>query len=135
MEDCIFCKIIEGEIPSLKVYEDEDVYAFLDNGPINAGHTLVIPKKHSRNALEMNSNEFALLAKKIHLVATAVKKATDAGGVNITFNNESAAGQVVFHTHAHIIPRFKNDGYKMWGSGEYTVGEAEEVAEKIREAL
>ncbi len=135
MEDCIFCKIVTGDIPSHKVYEDEDTYAFLDSGPVNPGHTLVIPKKHSPNALKMSAEDFSKLTRKIHTVAHAVKIATTADGINITFNNESAAGQVVFHTHAHIIPRFSDDGYTMWGSKSYQEGEAEEVAEKIKNAL
>jgi len=132
MEDCIFCKIIEGGIPSEKVYEDTEVYAFLDINPLNPGHTLVIPKKHARNSLEMSADDFSDLTKKVHKVAHAVKKATSADGINIVFNNEAAAGQEVFHTHAHVTPRFKDDGHKWWAQGSYEPGEAEVVAEKIK---
>lgn len=135
MEDCIFCNIAAGKLPSHKLYEDEETYAFLDIGPLNPGHTLVIPKTHARNALAMSADEFASLAKKVHYVAHAVKKATNADGINIIFNNEAAAGQEVFHTHAHITPRFKDDGYHWWAHGSYNEGEAEEIAEKIRSAF
>lgn len=135
MEDCIFCKIVAGEMPSHKLYEDDDVYAFLDIGPLNPGHTLVIPKKHARNSLAMDADAFSALAKKVHFVAQAVHKATEADGINIIFNNEAAAGQVVFHTHAHITPRFDDDGYHWWAHGTYAEGEAEEIATKIRDAF
>lgn len=135
MEDCIFCKIVAGEIPSHKIYEDENVYAFLSIGPLNAGHTLVVPKKHSRDALDMNADEFATLSSSVHTIARAVRNAVDADGINIIFNCGEAAGQEVFHTHAHIAPRLKDDGHKWWPHGTYSDGEAETIAARIKKVL
>ena len=100
MDNCIFCKIISGEIPSSKVYEDDKVLAFLDISQATKGHTLVIPKEHVRNILEMS--------------ARAVQKATGAIGMNILNNNEEVAGQTVFHAHIHLVPRYgADDGIHM----------------------
>ncbi|PCI29547.1 hypothetical protein COB52_02460, partial [Candidatus Kaiserbacteria bacterium] len=93
MNDCLFCKIVKGEIPSYKVYEDDEVYSFLSIGPANLGHTLVIPKKHSENALSMSPDEFSELSKRINTIAKGVKSGTSADGINISFNNGEAAGQ------------------------------------------
>ncbi|HOZ36540.1 MAG TPA: HIT family protein [bacterium] len=136
MSDCIFCKIINGEIPADKVYEDEKIIAFLDISPINKGHVLVVPKEHFENLLETPDeliSKIMIIAKRLGL---AIKKATDAEGINIGINNGAGAGQVVFHTHIHVIPRFINDGYKLWGSNKkYELGEGDGLAQKIREQL
>ena len=97
VDDCIFCKIIAGDIPSSKVYEDEEVLAFLDISQVTPGHTLVVPKKHARNLLEMVSK-----------VAKKVEAATQAKGMNVISNMEEVSGQTVFHTHVHIIPRYSD---------------------------
>ncbi|MCL2681308.1 MAG: HIT family protein [Streptococcaceae bacterium] len=112
MEDCIFCKIIDGEIPSNKVYEDDTLLAILDITQTTKGHTLVIPKKHHRNLLEMPSQEVGLLFSKIPHIANLLKDKLDAKGMNILQNNEEIAGQSVFHTHIHLIPRYdSSDGF------------------------
>lgn len=114
MDNCIFCKIVAGEIPSSKVYEDDNILAFLDISQVTPGHTLVIPKKHVRNVLEMSSDDAAQLFSYVPKLAKAVKQATQANGLNIINNNEAAAGQSVFHTHIHLIPRFdENDDLKL----------------------
>ncbi len=133
--DCIFCKIIKGEIPSVKIYEDTNYLAFLDIQPNNPGHTLVVPKKHSRNIFDIESSDLLGLYEIVKKISAAVKNGVSADGINITMNNEPAAGQIVFHTHTHIIPRFKDDGYKHWGHKNYKEGEIEEVAKKIREKI
>lgn len=104
---CIFCKIINNEIPSYKVYEDENFLAFLDISQATKGHTLVVPKKHYANIFEMpeDSAIFSIVTK----LAKAIKEATNAEGVNILNNNGAAAGQTVEHFHIHIIPRYKDD--------------------------
>lgn len=135
MEDCIFCKIVTGEIPSYKIYEDEHTYAFLTAGPINDGHTLVIPKRHSQNVLTMSPDDFQKLSATVHTLAPVIKEAMHADGMNIIFNCEAAAGQEVFHTHAHLAPRFINDGYHWWGHGELNPATADTIAEQIRKAL
>jgi len=133
MTACLFCKIATGEVPSIKVYEDAHFFAFLDITPIQKGHTLLIPKEHSRNTLEASDETLALLSPVMKKVARAVKNATHADGINISINNEKAAGQVVFHTHVHLIPRFEEDGLHVWrGRESYTNNEMDAVAEKIR---
>ncbi|WP_165213220.1 HIT family protein [Streptococcus tangpeifui] len=108
MSDCIFCKIIAGEIPSSKVYEDDKVLAFLDISQTTKGHTLVIPKEHVRNVLEMSDQTAANVFARLPKLARAVKAATGAKGLNILNNNEEIAGQSVFHAHIHIIPRYSS---------------------------
>jgi histidine triad (HIT) family protein len=134
-EDCIFCKIIKGEIPSHKVYEDEHNLAFLDIRPNNHGHTLVIPKDHFENIYTLPDETLARLSLAVKKVAIAVKHGMDADGINVIMNNETDAGQIIFHAHFHIIPRLKNDGFKHWPQGEYLEGEADAVSEKIKVSL
>lgn len=113
MTDCIFCKIIAGDIPSYKVYEDEEVLAFLDITQTTKGHTLVLPKKHIRNVLAMSADEAASLFSKLPAIATNLTEKLGAVGMNILQNNESIAGQTVFHAHVHLIPRYDaEDGFK-----------------------
>lgn len=135
MSDCIFCKIVAGEIPSYKVYENEDVLAFLDIRPVNPGHTLVIPKKHFTNVFDIPKDAWLAVTGAAHTLATAIEKATGAAGVNLAMNNREHAGQVVPHAHVHIIPRQKGDGLKLWPQRPYPEGGAEETAEKIRSVL
>ncbi|MGT2888175.1 HIT family protein [Streptococcus didelphis] len=120
MEDCIFCKIINGDIPSSKVYEDEQVLAFLDITQTTPGHTLLVPKKHVRNVLEMDQETASLTFARLPKIARALKKATKAPAMNIINNNEDLAGQTVFHAHIHLLPRYdKNDGISI----QYTTHE------------
>lgn len=135
MSDCIFCKIVKGEIPCQKIYEDKDVLAFLDIAPVNKGHTLVVPKHHSVNLLDMPEKDVVACAHVLQKVARAVKEGMKAEGVNLGMNNEKAAGQFVFHSHFHIIPRFSHDGLKHWPSGKYTEGEAQKLVEEIRKKI
>ncbi|MGT2808491.1 HIT family protein [Streptococcus iniae] len=106
MDNCIFCSIVSGDIPSAKVYEDDQVLAFLDITQTTPGHTLLIPKQHVRNILEMNSDLASQTFAQLPKVARAVQKATQALGMNIINNNEEIAGQTVFHAHIHLVPRF-----------------------------
>ncbi|MFC4388666.1 HIT family protein [Gracilibacillus marinus] len=110
--DCIFCKIIAGDIPSAKVYEDEDVFAFLDISQVTKGHTLVIPKTHTKDIYETNEEIAAKVFSRVPKIANAIKKAFEPVGINILNNNEAPAGQSVFHLHIHLIPRYgKEDGF------------------------
>ncbi len=130
---CVFCKIVTGEIPATKVYEDEEFIAFLDIGPVNKGHILVVPKKHYPTLLDMPEEEAGKLYKLVHRAAKAVKEALDADGLNIINNVGSAAGQEVFHVHVHVIPRFLDDEMKFgWRKLQYKEGEMQEYAEKIK---
>lgn len=135
MEDTIFMKIIQREVPADIVYEDEDTLAFLDIHPNNPGHTLVVPKKPCRDIFDIDDETLAAVWRTVKKVARAVRDVTGAEGLNINTNNGSAAGQVVFHYHVHVIPRFANDGYRLWKGKEYSPGEAEKMAEKIRGAF
>ena len=110
---CIFCNIVEGSIPSSKVYEDDDVLAILDLSQTTLGHTIVMPKKHYDNFLEMPQNEYANLMAKVQEVAKLVITKLNANGCNILINTNAIAGQTIMHTHVHIIPRYsENDTVK-----------------------
>ena len=135
MEDCIFCKIIKGEIPSSKVFEDEHVYAFLDIAPINKGHTLVIPKKHCENLFDCGADELKEAILSVQKIGEAVKAGVNADGISIGQSNGKAAGQAVFHLHFHIMPRFSDDGLKHWPSKKYGEGEADKIKDEIAKHL
>lgn len=133
--DCLFCKIIAGEIPATKIYEDEKTFAFLDINPVNPGHTLIVPKKHSENIFDIEKQDLCAIAETSKKIAQAIKKGLNPDGINIINNNQPAAGQVIFHYHTHIIPRFENDGFKHWHGSSYKEGEGNDVAEKIKNSL
>lgn len=136
MNDCLFCKIVSGEIPSTKVYEDDTILAFLDIHPVNIGHTLVIPKAHHTNLYETPDETLAQMLPIIKKLSIAVKKAMNADGINIEMNNDPVAGQIIFHTHIHIVPRFSGDGFTHWhGARGYYEGEVTEVAQKIKKSF
>ena len=128
--DCVFCKIVAGEIPSAKLYEDEDVLDFLDINPVNKGHTLIIPKVHSENYLEMDEKVTEKCSKIIRKIAKSIMDGIRCDGFNITMNNYPAAGQVVMHSHFHVIPRFEGDGLKHWPQGKYSDDEDMEDSRK-----
>lgn len=104
---CVFCKIIKGEIPSVKLYEDEDVLAILDISQATKGHTLVLPKKHFENILEIEDFEYLKVMNKVKDLAKAITTAFEAKGCNILNNCGTVAGQTVMHFHVHIIPRYE----------------------------
>ena len=106
MNDCIFCKIAKGEIPSFKIYEDENVLAYLDINPFAPGHTLVIPKAHSTGLVDTSDGMLAIVMAAVRKVAAHLKTALPCDGFNILQNNGEAAGQTVKHLHFHIIPRY-----------------------------
>ena len=133
--DCIFCKIVAGEIPSHKIYEDDKTFAFLDIRANNPGHTLVVPKEHHRNIFDLPPELIQAVGESSQRIAKALTDSGLAEGINVISNNEKAAGQLVFHSHTHVIPRLENDGFKHWPGKEYEPGEAESVAEKIKNAL
>lgn len=135
MDDCLFCKIIKGDIPSTKVYEDDNVFAFLDISPINAGHTLVVPKRHYANIYDTPEEVLGNMMGVIKKLSSTIKEVLRTDGVNVYMNNEKGAGQVVFHTHIHVIPRFNGDGRDLWHGRPELADSNEEVAKKIRNAL
>ncbi len=132
MLDCLFCKIVAKTIPSSFVYEDENIYAFLDTKPVNPGHVLVIPKKHFEGF--QDADETSL--KQLILVTQKIARALILSGICIAFNlqenNGVIAGQVIPHLHLHIVPRQPDDGLKHWPGTLYAAGEADKIAERIR---
>ncbi|HSR88905.1 MAG TPA: HIT family protein [Candidatus Udaeobacter sp.] len=108
--DCLFCKIINKEIPNYTVWEDENVLAFLDIHPCAKGHTVVVPKKHAATLWDMRTEEFDLMAHSLRAAAGRVQARLKPDGMNIGINNDKAAGQAVGHVHWHIIPRWQGDG-------------------------
>jgi len=133
--DCIFCKIVAGELPSYKVYEDDQVLAFLDITPVNPGHVLVISKEHFVSMLELPDDLLCALAKAVKKIAPAALKAVDSKAFNLGLNNGDDAGQAVKHFHWHIMPRFPGDNYKHWHGQKYEAGQIERVMEKIKDNL
>ncbi|WP_077615682.1 HIT family protein [Caenibacillus caldisaponilyticus] len=137
--NCIFCKIIRGELPSAKVYEDENVFAFLDIGQVTKGHTLVVPKDHYPNIFELPADTAAKLFSVVPKIAGAIRDAFQPEGLNLLNNNGEIAMQSVFHYHLHIIPRYgKGDGFgAVWHSHEsdYSPEERQNIAKAIAEKL
>jgi histidine triad (HIT) family protein len=107
--DCIFCKIVKNEIPSVRVYEDDRVLAFMDINPINDGHLLIIPKAHAATVHEIGEADFLAVMSATHKLAAAVRKALNPDGINLLQLNGKAANQVVPHLHVHIVPRWLGD--------------------------
>ena len=108
-DDCIFCKIANGEIPSTTIYEDDDFRVFFDIAPASKGHCLIVPKEHFDNVFEMNEETAGKLFVLATKVARSLKKELNLEGLNIVQNNGTIAGQTVFHFHLHMIPRYKDD--------------------------
>lgn len=134
--DCIFCKIIAKEIPAEIIHETKDTIAIVDLQPNNIGHSLVIPKAHYENIYSLPNDLISTLFQEVRDVSLAVKNATHADGMNIHINNEQAAGQVIFHSHIHIIPRFYNDGLKHFDLKQYEYpDQIHDVGRKIRDAI
>ena len=136
MAECIFCKIVKGEIPSFKVYEDELVYAFLDIGPINFGHTLVIPKEHHESTATIPEETAGRMFRIGARIGVALKRELDFEAFNLHLADGTAAGQVVMHAHLHVIPRGVEDGFHWnWRQLRYEDGRAADCAEKIAKRL
>ena len=144
MKDCVFCKMVKGEIPVNIVYEDDIAFAFLDNYPIDKAHTLIIPKQHYSNIFEIPQDTLKHIYGVTQDLAKAISKAFDVKDMNILQNNGVDAGQTVFHYHVHIIPKYENFRFYV-GNGESTLDEkvrkekqihcSEEISELIRKEL
>ncbi|MGJ7919420.1 HIT family protein [Neobacillus sp. LXY-4] len=139
MSDCIFCKIVNGDIPTAKVYEDEHVFAFLDISQVTKGHTLVIPKVHKKDVFELTPEIAKNLFAAVPEIANAIKTEFNPIGLNVLNNNGEHAGQSVFHFHMHLIPRYgKGDGFgAVWKThdDEYTSQDLRTIAENIGKHL
>jgi histidine triad (HIT) family protein len=132
--ECIFCKILDGQIPSYKIYEDDHVLAFLDITQGTKGHTLIIPKTHLKNVYELNEETAAKVFSVVPKIARALKKSFDPIGINIVNNNDQPL-QSVFHFHIHLIPRYENDGMKLStvnNYGKFDNAYFEELANNIK---
>ncbi|KAA6453453.1 HIT family protein [Bacillus swezeyi] len=139
MSDCIFCKIINGEIPCAKVFENEHVMAFLDISQVTKGHTLVIPKVHKTNIYEMTPDVSREFFEAVPKIAQAIKDEYEPIGLNLLNNNGEKAGQSVFHYHMHIIPRYgKGDGFgAVWKThaDDYSPEDLQSIASSINSRL
>ena len=133
--DCLFCKIAAKEVESEIVYEDDKVIAFLDINPVNPGHTLVVPKFHAEQLLELPEDQILPVMQVVKKVMKALMDMPDVEGVNIMQNNYAAAGQVVPHVHVHVIPRKTGDGHRHWPGIAYGKGEATLIAMKLKDAI
>lgn len=133
-DNCIFCKLANGQIPTNSYYEDEDFKVIMDASPAAKGHSIILPKTHAANLFELPDEYCEKIMKVAKKCATAVKETLHCDGVNILQNNGEAAGQTVFHLHVHIIPRMKDDDINItWKPGE---GDgAEELAQEIAKKL
>lgn len=109
IDDCLFCKIVKGEVPSYTLYEDKDVKVFLDIFPVSKGHSLFVPKNHFEEIFDIPEEKMVFL-KKLPILASKLKEVTNATGLNVIQSNGKDAGQVIRHVHFHLIPRFPDDG-------------------------
>ena len=135
-DNCIFCKLAAGDIPSNTLYEDEDFRVIMDIAPAVKGHAIVLPKQHMNDLLTVEDDTAKKALLVVSKIANAIKDALGCDGINVLQNNGEAAGQTVFHLHFHILPRYENDGLVIpWEQRSYGEGEAEAIAEKIRAAV
>lgn len=135
-DDCIFCKIAAGEIPSATVYEDDDFKAILDISPAAKGHVIIIPKNHGDDIFQLSNEEASKVFVLAANIGKALKDELKCDGLNILQNNGEAAGQTVFHFHVHLIPRFKEDNVTItWSSMKYLDGEMDILVKAIKERL
>ena len=131
MSDCIFCKIVKGEIPSYKIYEDEHVYAFLDIACDTYGHTLVVPKKHCENVMDCDSVSLAHILPAVQKIANHYVNNCGFSGVNILNASGKSAQQSVFHLHFHVIPRKDGDGVDAWPFKDKLDLDLQQIAERL----
>lgn len=135
-QDCIFCKIIAGQIPSAKIYDRGGIYAFLDIAPVNKGHALVVPKTHHATLFDLPEDLGRELVGALKTVGRAVMAGTGASGLNVGMNNFESAGQLVHHAHFHLIPRHSGDGLTLWTQHAYeSVEDMQKLAQAIRSAI
>lgn len=134
-KNCIFCKIIDGKIPSRTIYEDEDFKVILDASPASKGHALILPKNHYANVYEIDEEIFAKAAKLAKKLTTHMTNVLDCEGFNLLQNNGEVAGQTVFHFHMHLIPRYKsmkNNDLLNWTHLDLTDVEQDEICKKLK---
>lgn len=135
MEECVFCRIISGRIPALKVHEDEKVSCFLDIQPANPGHALVVTKDHYPTLAETPDEELGRLFSAVKKAGRAAVAAVGAAGYNVVVNNGAVAGQIIPHVHVHVIPRFEDDGHRHWAKKSVEPERMKEISEKMNKLL
>ncbi|PSL30631.1 histidine triad (HIT) family protein [Planomicrobium soli] len=139
MDNCIFCKIIAGDIPSIKIYEDDNVFAFMDIMPLTKGHTLIVPKTHRALVYDLTSQEASDLFAVVPKIASALKETFGPAGMNLLNNNGAKAGQSVAHFHLHFIPRYdETDGFAakwMTKEKEFNGERIQQLADEVKEKL
>ncbi len=136
MNDCVFCKIVKGKLPTNKIYEDGNFLAILDINPVNPGHSLLMIKNHHKNIYETPDEILCKIGPVLKKISNAVKDGVGADGINIIMNNEEISGQMIPHTHLHVIPRFANDGFRHWLGKPYpNKEETIKITKKIRNSF
>lgn len=134
-DNCIFCKINQGEIPSTTIYEDEDFKVILDINPASRGHAVILPKNHAANLMELSDEDAEKIFKVAKKCAAAMMKVLHCDGINVLQNNGEVAGQTVFHLHVHLIPRYEGDTVNIkWKPGT-PEEDAAQLAEAVRAAI
>jgi histidine triad (HIT) family protein len=135
--DCIFCKIVAGEIPAIKVLDEDKVLAFMDINPSSRGHMLVIPKRHAENVFEISEGDLSAVMGAVKRCAVAVQEALGAEGITVLQLNGKASDQLVPHLHVHIMPRWENDGLTVsnWEMKTGDMGELQDIAHKVKDHL
>ena len=132
MVDCIFCKIINKEIPADIVHETSNFIVFLDLNPVNQGHCLVVPKHHCLDIFDIPDELAEDMMLMVKRTSAAIQAAVHADGINVGMNNKAAAGQVVLHVHVHVIPRFKGDGLEDWARKKLSSDVMKETSDSIK---
>ncbi|MCB9802594.1 HIT family protein [Candidatus Nomurabacteria bacterium] len=135
MEDCIFCKIVRGEIPAKKIYEDQDYLAFLNIAPNTKGHSLVIPKKHSDLFVDLSSEEVGALNQVVQKVAKELTLVLETKSFNLGLNNGELSGQSINHVHWHIIPRYQGDGLLHWEKSPQAEADIDQVFKILKDKI
>lgn len=136
MNDCIFCKIINGDIPSATIYENEEFKVILDRFPANEGHVLILPKKHSANIFEIDPEQAGRLFVLATKIAKEMKQILGFEHLNVMQNNGTVAGQTVFHFHLHLIPRYENDGITIaYKPMDLTDAQIEDMRKKLETSV
>ncbi len=132
-DNCIFCKLANGDIPTNSIYEDDQFNVILDAGPATKGHALILPKEHADNLFDLPPETAAAAIRLAQKLGAGMVKKLDADGLNLVQNNGEAAGQTVMHFHLHLIPRFRSDGQKIgWKPGEPSADAQKELCEKLK---
>ena len=135
--DCIFCKIIDGEIPAVKVLDKDQVIAFMDINPASRGHMLIVPKKHVENIFEISEDDLSAVMNAVKRCAQAVRQALKAEGITVLQLNGKASDQIIPHLHVHIMPRWQNDrlSVSQWEMNEGNIDELQEIAREVKEHI